>query len=111
LLSFASDAFPIDTWFRKTAVSTVLEDGYIQTSAMPFSEALEFWGKPRGHENAFLSFDAHTDSTGEPEVFHLDLEFNKGLGLTGYRIRGMGISNPKWVWAFKRRAGETGTGK
>jgi len=111
LHSYSPDASLAGAWFKRTAVSTLLDDGYTQTSPMSFPQALEFWGKPRGHDKRFLTFDAHTDSAGEPEVFHLDLEFNEGLGLTGYRIRGMCINNPKWVWAFKRGAGETGTGK
>lgn len=36
-----------------------------------------------------------TDSI-EPEIFHIDMEAQKGGRFTAYRIRGYGISKPEW---------------
>lgn len=82
-------------WVDRTSFKS--ENGWTQ---LTFSHAKQFWGEPRkhlvnGHE--FYTFDAQSDWNGEANIYHLDLEFVMCNQIKAYRIRGIGIQNPKWI--------------
>jgi len=62
--------------------------------------AKDLWGEPKKHvvsDHPFYTFDAHSTWNGEENLYHLDLAFDKDGLIMGYRVRGIGISNPQWV--------------
>jgi hypothetical protein len=62
--------------------------------------ARKFWGEPRKYvvgDHPFYAFDAYSTSNGEKNLYHLDLGFTKDGIIMAYRVRGIGISNPKWI--------------
>lgn len=82
-------------WVDRTSFKS--ENGWTQ---LTLSHAKQFWGEPRkhfvyGHE--FYTFDAQSDWNGEANIYHLDLEFVMGNQIKAYRIRGIGIQDPKWI--------------
>jgi hypothetical protein len=67
--------------------------GWVQLS---LEDATDLWGQPK-NKREFYTFDAHSHSQGEPNIFHLDLKFNKDNVISAYRIRGIGIENAQWI--------------
>lgn len=69
--------------------------GWTQLS-LPDAKVL--WGSPREHASkSFYTFDAESEEDGEKNVYHLDLKFKNHAEVVAYRVRGIGISSPKWV--------------
>lgn len=61
--------------------------------------ATDIWGPSRKHElsgRTFYTFDAY-GTNGEKNIFHIDLQFDKFDQVSGYRVRGIGICNAKWI--------------
>lgn len=64
-----------------------------------FKTATTIWGQSRKHSlsgRTFYTFDAY-GTNGEKNIFHVDLQFDKFDQVSGYRVRGIGICNAKWV--------------
>ena len=83
-------------WTERTSY---LVDGKGLTQ-LSLAGAKTLWGEPRKHvvnEHPFYTFDAHSTWDGEKNIYHLDLGFTKDGLIMGYRVRGIGILNPKWV--------------
>jgi hypothetical protein len=83
-------------WTERTSY---LIDGKGRTQ-LSLESAKELWGGPRKHvvhDHPFYTFDAHSTSNGEENLYHLDLGFTKDGVIMGYRVRGIGIVNPQWV--------------
>lgn len=68
--------------------------GWIMLS---FPDARRLWGSFRDHGD-FMTFDGKSVWNEEPNIYHLDLKFDKSGIIVGYRIRGIGICNPQWVF-------------
>lgn len=75
------------------------------------SEAKTLWGKPRNYSMAgstsvyFETYEVHGSFNGENNIYHLDLRFNKATDRPfEYRVRGIGITNPKFIPAPKSPA-------
>lgn len=82
---------------------------------LTLDDAKEFWGEPQKHSyqserrygKSFYTFHAHSKLQktmykqlfDEDNIFHLDLRFDDSGVISGYRIRGIGISKPQWVTA------------
>lgn len=78
-------------------VSFPSESGWKQLS---FDDAEALWGSPRKYivrEKEFYTFDAKNESGEEENIYHLDLQFGNNNVIDAYRIRGIGITNPRWV--------------
>ncbi|MBJ7900936.1 MAG: hypothetical protein GC158_13705 [Cyanobacteria bacterium RI_101] len=61
--------------------------------------ATEIWGSPKEHRKRnFYTFDAGGIATSdEKNLYHIDLQFDNFDQVSGYRVRGIGICNAKWV--------------
>lgn len=60
--------------------------------------ATEIWGAPRKHlKRNFYSFDAHGTCNQEENIYHIDFRFDRFDQVLGYRVRGIGICNAKWI--------------
>jgi hypothetical protein len=69
-------------------------------SQLTIQNARKLWGEPRKHivdGRTFYTFDADSIWSGERNVYHIDLGFNKDGLAMAYRIRGIGIKYPKWI--------------
>lgn len=67
---------------------------------LTFNTAKQLWGEPQHYKLSdfdFYTFDAHSVFGQEENIYHLDLRFDNSENLTKYRVRGIGIFNPKWV--------------
>jgi len=59
----------------------------------------QIWGEPAFKTRPILMtcFDVHGIGNGEKNLYHLDLRFRDSGYAIKYRIRGIGITNPKWI--------------
>lgn len=103
---FGSVPISLD-WVERTSFSNPKTNKLTQLN---LAEAEKYWGKPQkhvisGHE--FYSFEVKSvrlkqvmdEVIDEENLYHLDLSFDdKGL-ISGYRVRGIGISKPEWITA------------
>jgi hypothetical protein len=77
---------------NKTAVSK---------SALSFDSLKRLFGTPRpypaGKLPKFYTFDARTEKSPEEDLYHLDFKFDAHNRIEEYRIRGIGVTNPRWI--------------
>jgi hypothetical protein len=67
---------------------------------LSLDEAKKLWGDPVERiifHRKFYTFDAHSKYLGEEDIFYLDLEFDDRKLIKAYRVRGIALSNPKWI--------------
>ena len=68
---------------------------------LTLEDAKKLFGKPdkRGDgKSVYYSFHVLTEPTDdEQQLYHVDLKFGIGDSIASYRIRGIGISDPKWI--------------
>jgi len=69
-------------------------------SRLSLVDAKHLWGKPRVHSD-YYSFDARNSHHGEENIFHIDLSFDDKSFVKSYRVRGIQISDPKWIGRAK----------
>jgi hypothetical protein len=64
------------------------------------TSATELWGAPqeRYAYRQFLTWDIFGTYNRERNLYHLDLEFDPRKNLNGYRVRGIGIGAPRWIF-------------
>ncbi len=62
--------------------------------ALTIEEATKLWGTPTKSFN-YQTFDLVT-TNGKHSTYHLDVEFT-ATWIAAYRVRGIGITNPKWI--------------
>ena len=68
--------------------------------SLTLKDATLLWGTPKRHvlkEYEFCTFDVHSTYVEEENTYHLDLQFGDAESIIKYRIRGIGIFNPRWV--------------
>lgn len=93
-------AFPDDWWLRPSFLKP--DNGWTKITQ---EEAQRLWGASKERYASgwhFLTFDVHSDYNGESNIYHVDLQFDPNGMTTAYRIRGIGISNAKWMTASTR---------
>lgn len=73
---------------ENTAWTQLTEDG-----------AKKLWGEPskRTARPILTTFDVLGKFNEERNLYHVDLNFDKSSNVFGYRIRGIGIGNAKWI--------------
>ncbi len=58
--------------------------------------ASQIFGKANSHEG-FLTYHLVGFHQSEPNIFHVDLDFDKAGFAQRLRVRGFGINNPHWI--------------
>jgi hypothetical protein len=66
-------------------------------------KAREVWGEPHGTavRPGMVVFDASGVYDGENNLYHVDLQFDQADKAFRYRVRGIGITEPKWIGLSK----------
>lgn len=71
-----------------------------ETKSLSIFDAARFWGEGVKHESregSYFTFDAVNEQRGESNVYHLDFKPAQEGSIVAYRLRGIGITNPKWI--------------
>lgn len=68
---------------------------------LKLDEAKLLFGQPdkrASGKSVFYTFHVLTaPDTDEQQLYHLDIKFDAGNSITSYRVRGIGMNNPKWI--------------
>ncbi len=68
-------------------------------SKLNLTEAKKIWGTPvkQGKAVDCYTFEVHGSVDGEKQIYHIDVKFDERAEIHSYRIRGIGVFNPKFV--------------